>query len=386
LVNFVEERKSMPQAAQPPGGGAGQQEGSMGLIWVIVGMFILLWGAWFFFHAELVKLFFHFKFFEISIIRVFANVLGPTKALILNSDPKQVSFPTVAHVAGRVGYYLRIPLVLITALLGIVLYFKSTTVGFKRTYSMKTLLNTETEIWPYEIPIKDIDLVKTDIDTGPWAMALPPMSFAKKYKLLKVKKKKSKKDAISKNKKIVAMVLKNKASKVFAAQMGRLWKGPEALNPHTKALYAAFVAKAARKANEARELLNKIAHSSQKGNLDFSGTDELLEKYKDYPAVVEISKKHAYVYTVMASMLQLARTDGVMPSAEFLWLKPIDRKLWFMLNAVGRQTVVSEVAGPFAHWLAEKEMGFALRTPIIDEAVAGLEAAIAEIIYKPDVD
>ncbi len=376
----------MPQAAQSSGGGAGQQEGSMGLIWVIVGVFILLWGVWFFAHAELVKVFFHFKLFEISIIRVFANVLGPTKALILNSDPKQVSFPTVAHVASRVGYYLRIPLMLIVALLGIKLYFKSTMVGFKQTYSMKTLLNAETETWSYEVPIKNIDLVNIDIDTGPWAMALSPMSFAKKYKLLKIKKKTKKESVLSRREKIMATVLKNKASKVFAAQMGHLWKGPEALNPHTKALYAAFIAKAARKSDEARELLNKIAFSSQKGNLDFSGTDELLEKYKDYPAVVEIFKKHAYVFTVMASMLQLARTDGVLPSAEFLWLKPVDRKLWFMLNTIGRQTVVSEVAGPFAHWLAEKEMGFALRTPIIDEAVVGLETAIADIIYKPDVD
>ncbi len=49
--------------------------------------------------------------------------------------------------------------------------------------------------------------------------------------------------------------------------------------------------------------------------------------------------------------------DGVQASADFLWLKPIDRRLWYMLNTVGRQTPFAEVAGPYAHWLAEREMG-----------------------------
>ncbi|MGD9153605.1 MAG: type IVB secretion system coupling complex protein DotM/IcmP [Gammaproteobacteria bacterium] len=375
----------MPPAQQQQGGG-GQHEGSMGIVWVIVGVFIFLWGTWYFAHAELVRLFFHLKLFEITIIQFFADVLGQTKSLILNANPQQVSFPTVVLVAGKVGYYLRIPLVIIMVLLGIVLYFKSATTGFKRTYDMKALLKSETEIWPYESPVMSLDLVKEDIDKGQWAMALSPMRFAKKYKLLKVKKRETKERVLGSREKIVATVLKNKANKVFAAQLGYLWPGAENLKPHVKALYAAFVAKAARKSDESRELLNKISHSAKQGKLNFSGAEELLKKYKNYPAVVEVSQKHAYLLTVMASMLQLARTDGVLSSAEFLWLKPVDRKLWFMLNAVGRQTVVSEVAGPFAHWLAEKEMGTALKTPMIEEAVIGLEEAISNIIYKPDVE
>lgn len=375
----------MPPAAPQQGGGGGQQEGSMGIVWVIVGISIFLWGTWYFAHGILVMLFFHLKFFEITIIQFFADVLGQTKSLILNTNPQQVSFPTVVLVAGKVGYYLRVPLVIIITLFGIVLYFKSATVGFKRTHNMKSLLNSETEIWPYESPVMSLDLVKEDIDKGSWAMALSPMSFAKKYKLLKVKNKEAKGRVFGRHEKVVAIVLKNRANKVFAAQLGPLWGGAENIKPHVKALYAAFAAKAARKSDESRELLNKISHSAKKGKLDFSGTEEVLKKYKNYPTVVEISQKHAYLLTVMASLLQLARTDGVLSSAEFLWLKPVDRKLWFMLNTVGRQTVMSEVAGPFAHWLAEKEMGSALKTPMIEEAVIGLEEAISNIIYKPDV-
>lgn len=87
---------------------------------------------------------------------------------------------------------------------------------------------------------------------------------------------------------------------------------------------------------------------------------------------------------MLPSLLEFARQDGVLPSAEFLWLKPLDRRLWFLLNCVGRQTPFAEIAGAFAHWKAEKEFGKPLTVPMVEEAVNGLEIAVKEIIYKPD--
>lgn len=370
----------MPQAA-PPSGGSQQTPGSMGIIWVIVGIFLLLWASWFFGHTLLVKIFFQLKLFEINVIQFFVDVLADTKSFILNSDPAQASFPQVVNVASMVGYYLRIPIALLLLLMAVVLYFKSSIVKYRQTYDMKKLLLSATQVWPQEAPVVGLRLAKHDINEGPWAMALSPMMFAKKNKLLKPPQDTGE-TVISRSSKQVATILKDKASKVFVAQMGRLWEGPMALNIHTRALYAAFATKSARKADEARDFLYKIAASARTGKLDFSGTNALLRKYKDFPAVKNLGKKHAYVLTVMASLLQLSRSDGVLSSADFLWLKPIDRKLWFMLNAVGRQTVTTEVAGPFAHWLSEKELGKAIKAPMIDEAVKGLEEAISNIIYK----
>ncbi len=85
----------------------------------------------------------------------------------------------------------------------------------------------------------------------------------------------------------------------------------------------------------------------------------------------------------MASLLEGARDDGVVPSAEFLWLKTIDRRLWYMLNSVGRQTPYPEVGGPFAHWRAEKAMGRRSLVPMIDEAIKALEIAIKEMKLSP---
>jgi len=86
----------------------------------------------------------------------------------------------------------------------------------------------------------------------------------------------------------------------------------------------------------------------------------------------------------MATLLELARTDGVLATAEFLWLKPIDRPLWYMLNSVGRQTAFPEIAGVFAHWVAEKRLDRPLKVPMVEEAVKALEMAMKEIKYEPD--
>lgn len=122
------------------------------------------------------------------------------------------------------------------------------------------------------------------------------------------------------------------------------------------------------------------------GKLDFTGVSEAAMKYANDKAVQKVIGKHAYVLTVMASLLELARNDGVFATSDFLWLKPVDRRLWYMLNTVGRQTAVPEVAGVYAHWITEHKIQRPLLVPMIDEAVKGLEIALNEIVYEPEED
>ena len=94
-----------------------------------------------------------------------------------------------------------------------------------------------------------------------------------------------------------------------------------------------------------------------------------------------MASRHAYVSTLLASLLEAAREGGVLATAEFIWLKPLNRKLWYLLNSVGRQTAVIEAAGPFSHWLAEKRVKRALKVPMIKTAVDALEESIADSLY-----
>ncbi len=129
--------------------------------------------------------------------------------------------------------------------------------------------------------------------------------------------------------------------------------------------------------------MQQLARSS-KSTLNFKGVDELLKKHYNTKAVQKIVQGHAYVLTVMAAMLKGARDDGVQASADFLWLKPMDRRLWYTLNTVGRQTPFIEVAGIFAHWRAEQEAQKRLVVPMVEEATNAVQLALKEVLYKRD--
>ncbi len=55
-----------------------------------------------------------------------------------------------------------------------------------------------------------------------------------------------------------------------------------------------------------------------------------------------------------------------------------------MLNSVGRQTAVTEVGGAFSHWLAEKKIGKAMKTPMVKGAVEAMELALDDILRIED--
>ena len=110
----------------------------------------------------------------------------------------------------------------------------------------------------------------------------------------------------------------------------------------------------------------------------------LLRKHVRSKVVGRACSPHAYQYTLMASLLEAARNDGVFATAEFIWLKPINRPLWYMLNNAGRQTAFPEVSGLYAHWIVEKRLRRPLKVPQVEQAVLGLQAALDDILYKED--
>lgn len=366
-----------------------QQSGdnSLAPLWIILCIFLLGWLLWSFFHTQIVACVLQIKCWESRLISlVFPSMALPPSSIhhLISSD---VSFQQLLDISHELGTYLRYPIMLILAVLALVIYFGHINLQFKKFYTMRTLAEAERKNWPQISPVIKLDLVKEDIDKGPWAMALSPMQFAKKHQLLREEKIIPSMTMTAKmhNQRTVS-IKREAAHHVFMMQCGEYWQGIHYLTPATKALFAVFAARANRDRDGALKLLLQIAESTATGRLDFSGVDNLLEKHKNNKLVQRVIHSHAYVLTLMASMLVLARKEGVLATADFLWLKPTDRLLWFMLNSVGRQTSFSEVSGPFAHWNVERAMGRRLMVPMVEEAVNGLEAAIKDILYIPDAE
>lgn len=361
-----------------------QSDNSMALIWIIVAIFATMGIVWYTAKSYIVAGYLKIKLLEIGLISFFTHNLDDVRSAILFTSPDKFSLQDVLQVGNAVGDYLRFPLVFIIFVLAFVVYYANATRLYKKIYSMHDLVEAEKINWPQINPVAGLDLIHKDIDQGPWAMAMTPMQFCKKHKLLEEYRRAPQESMTRKEWNRIEVNLKRGgANKVFIMQLGPVFQGVDKLPMHTKALFAAFAARLNADSKPALELFSQMSASSTT-KLNFNGTEELLKKHFNTKLVQKIVVQHGYVLTLMASMLEGAREDGVQATADFLWLKPIDRRLWYMLNTVGRQTPFVEVAGPFAHWLAEKELGKKLLVPMIEEATNALELSLKETLYKPD--
>lgn len=364
---------------------SGQPDNSMAFFWIIAAVFAAGGVIWYLYRDILIHVYLTIKLWEIHLISLFTNGLNEVQTLIVNSKKESLTFDDVTKIGQAVGEYLRLPLVVILFVLAFMVYLNNSTRIFKRTYSMRDLALEEKRNWPQIVPVVNLSLIKTDIDKGPWAMAMTPMQFCKRYKLLDEVHRKPQEGMIRKEWSRVEVTLRRgAANKLFALQLGPLWQGTNKLSPYIKALFAVFAARFNGDSEAAKKILDQLSISSTEEEMNFAGVDELCKKHENTPYIKRITESHGYVLTAMASMLEAARADGVQASADFLWLKPLDRRLWYVLNTVGRQTPFVEVAGPYAHWIAEKELGRKLLVPMVEEATKALDLALKEILYVPD--
>lgn len=369
----------MAQQQQPQG----SSDNSMAPVWIIILLFFTVYIIWKTGHQHIVNFVFFINIWQAKFLNLFINDQALTNQIYLMQtiDPNTVEWNQLVDMTRGVGDFMRYPVVGVLIVLAIILYNSNITLKFRKTHDMNSLRNQEQFNWPAIMPVIKEDLVNQDLSKGPWAMALSPMEFARKYQLLR------KDDALLDNplpgQEMTAGIRRGDAKRVFTMQLGPYWDGFEHCSPQAYALAAVFMARMNRDRDAATHILQVLDKTFVTGKPDFSVAKPIMKKYQNTELVQEVVSKHAYVLTVMASLIQAARNDGVVPSSEFLWLKPIDRRLWYMLNCVGRQTPYSEVAGPFAHWRAENEMGRRCLVPMIDEAIKALEIAIKEIKLTP---
>lgn len=364
-----------------------QQQGSdsgMGPIWVIALVFLSGLALWYVGHQYIVSIVFQINLFQARIAQLILNtpILQNEINIMQTIDPATVNWNQLVLLTTSVGEYTRYPVIVMLLIIAFILYKSDITLNFRKAHNMSSLSAQEQTNWPAIMPVIGKDLVDMDINEGPWAMALSPMEFARKYNLLK-------KDDVLLDKskpgeEMTAGIRKGDAKRVFTLQLGAYWEGFEHCPPHARVLAATCMARLNRDRDSAKMILETMDKGSLTGKMDYGVANSVINKYKNADNVRLILSKHAYLLTVMASLLKGARDDGVFSSSEFLWLKTVDRRLWYMLNCVGRQTPFAEVAGAFAHWKAELVMGRGVKVPMIDEAIKALEIAIKEVKLSPE--
>lgn len=359
-------------------GSGGQSQGGSEMAPFYLLLAVVLFSAvlYHFFKAEIVGTIFYIKYHELKFISIFA----PHYASLINwinvTRTGQVQWSDVVYLSKDVGYALQYPVVFISLALGAITYFFHPDSGFNETESMKTLYKKVHPLFPATQIMSGLDLANEDIAKGPWAMALTPVEYGKKYKLL------------SRNHETGGVVVDIvKAKSVFSKQLGRPWSGIQDLTPYEKGLFAALCAFVNYDRKLGDHLLEQMAASANiqtvnKGGINYAGIDAAIKKHAESPAVQSVVNNHGFVLTVLAAMLETARETGIVQNALYLWLKPVDRNLWYTFNNVGRRAVFTETAGVHAHILAEKSVGFAIKSPMVDSAVTGLQEACDSRIIR----
>lgn len=364
---------------QPQQQGQGSGDSGLAPVWITMLLMITAYFIWMLGHAYIVAFVFKLNIWQGKAILWFFDdpALRSDVRVMETINPAAVSWSQFMDITDDIGSYIRYPVILVLSVAAVYMYFSNIKLRFRKTHDMKSLRQQEQYNWLSIMPVVKEDLVEADIASGPWAMALSPMEFAKKYQLLR-------KDDILMDDMVPGMektagIRKSDAKRVFTLQLGPYFEGFERVKPHVQALAAVFMARANRDRKSADAIIEAANKTWPTGKPDFSLARPVLQKYFRTEVVQDTLQKHAYLMTAMASLLEIARQDGVVPTADFLWLKPTDRRLWYMLNCVGRQTPFSEVAGPFAHWKAEKALGRRSLVPMIDEAIKALELAVKEV-------
>lgn len=182
------------------------------------------------------------------------------------------------------------------------------------------------------------------------------------------------------------------AERAFMRQLGGRWKGPEALAPYKQILLAAFCLKAARKRNDSDDMLGRLAQCwSVKGGMKLSRDKTLL---KEARAVLRDSNiggkvlakcnRHAFETTALLRALATAREEGgVLAPAQFIWLRAHDRRLWYPLNNLGRQSFHMEALGAMAHFKAERLTQRPIPMPKVKDAVDTIAGYMSSMRARP---
>lgn len=387
-----------------PQGGGGDQGGEKNtyyILWVLA----LIGGVggiiWYYFSQQLLVFFIALRKYELILISFVVDLI-PWSTLHFGTDipgrlhsdlelvkqitPATMTLPVAEALSNEVGEFIRYPLWILMGFLAYYVYKKHIYMRFVHKHSMKTLAAQEVNSWPQIRIVQDINLLEHDLDSGPWSMAMTPVQFCKRYKLITIEPAEKIGSQFGKMQAPEFKILLDRvrAERAFSAQLGRNWQGADALLPHRRAIFAVLAARGNRDTKAAQKMVYQLAESAGAGKINLKGIDEMIKKNVTAAGVQKILKAHAYEFTVFASLLMFAREDGVVASADFLWVKPIDRRLWYVLNNVGRQTPAAEVAGIFCHWYNELALKRPLSVPVVNAAVDALELALSDIIYVPD--
>ena len=114
----------------------------------------------------------------------------------------------------------------------------------------------------------------------------------------------------------------------------------------------------------ARDQLNNSCRGAAHGMANLTVAQWLFDKYRTTDLAYRLFATHHWEYTYLYELFAQAKRRGKCTHAEFLWLKPMDRILFYVLNTVGRWTPHTESAAAFNQHGFERRCARLKRLPL----------------------
>jgi len=115
---------------------------------------------------------------------------------------------------------------------------------------------------------------------------------------------------------------------------------------------------------KARDQLNNSARGAAHGFANLTVAQWLYDKYRNNPTAKKLFAIHHWEYTFLYELLVQAKRQGKCGHWEFMWLKPMNRILFYVMNTVGRLTPHTESASAFSQYVYERRVAKRGRLPL----------------------
>lgn len=395
------------------------------LIYVISFVFFTAVCIWLInkYSAHIIGFMVSFSIVELCPVSIFSQEGNYVRSRISEMRPENLLFSQALaqmNYAGRWYSWFAIPFFLYIGWKG---WNANTADRFCRKLNMKTLLRNNLEHNPCIAPIINWprSILEENNNSGYWATGMQPLQLVARYELLYDLNTKqavppgklldnndfAKMDSdLLKSRKSSLGFDRDKAQKVLVGQFGPLYTSIEALPSHLKKLAVAFYFYGADRKEQGQSLLDEMSLSfrapflgatasfltkppffrvSQAAHgfiLDTALSSEHVKVFKEMENVVKAHSR--YMYLAVLALYAFARKKGVLPTSEFIWLRPLDRRMFYLCNNMGRRTAWPEIAGLWAHFLTEKALASTepdsrgIEEPQVGEGINGLEMSMYE--------
>jgi hypothetical protein len=319
---------------------------------------------------------------------------------ITSLDPAALTWERMSAILSYTGKWIRWPFALFLVLFGCMAAVMGRIGKLIRRLNMESLLQHNAESFPCLLPIVgrgEYLLSPESFDAGHWRIGRSPLQFAVENGLLVddegcafapdqvMRHGLGSAEAPAYG---LARLDEAKSLESLRAQLGPAFGGVGALSVQRKALAAAFLAYAGGDKKEAVALLDALSRSYTENDGvpacpmlqsdDFQKRlDATLDKHKGILPEKALTRHSAFELVWLMALLNRARSKGVLASSQFVFLRPLDRSLWYALNQCGGRAAWAEGFAAWAHHAAEEKAGCALSEPKLGQAVKALRDALS---------